>query len=268
MMDQHPLHQAILSLSRDNQLPRDTQQLMAAAFIPIEDRAVGAERVPTVNARVLHTWLGAGKDFTSWIEARIEQFGFVEDLDYTFIKTGERTDCHLTLDMAKELSMVERNDKGKQARQYFIACAQRLKPATAGVDVSQLLSDPNKLRTLLLGYSERVIALETKIADDAPKVAFHDAVANASNTQSIQDVAKVLGIGPAKFFEWLRRAGILLPNNLPYQCHIDDGYFKVVQCNWTDKNDVQRLYARTLVTGKGVAYLQRRYSLHESAMAH
>lgn len=127
----------------------------------------------------------------------------------------------------------------------------------ASVNLSQALSDPSLLRSLLLGYTERVIALETKLADDAPKVAFHDAVAGASNTQSIQDAAKVLGIGPAKFFEWLRRAGILMPNNLPYQCHIDAGYFKVIQCSWTDKKDEKRLYARAMVTGKGMAYLQK-----------
>jgi len=254
--------------------------MMAAAFIPIEDRTVGAEMVPTVKASVLHAWLGVCKDFPSWIKARIDQFGFVEGLDYTLPKTGgrgnqaltglqDRIDYRLTLDMAKELSMVERNEKGKQARQYFIACEHRLKTNIAGLDASQVLSDPNKLRTLLLGYSERVIALETKIADDAPKVAFHDAVVDATNTQSIQDVAKVLGIGPAKFFEWLRRAGILMPNNLPYQCHIDAAYFKVIQRNWTDKNDEKRLYFRSLVTGKGVAYLQRRYqgAHHESAVA-
>jgi len=276
-MDQHPLHQAILRLSRDDQLPGVTHQLMAAALIPIEDRAVGAEVVPTVNARVLHGWLAVGKDFATWIKARIDQFGFVEGLDYTLPHMGSQgatglqghIDYHLTLDMAKELSIVERNEKGKQARQYFIACERRLKAVVVDLDARQVLSDPGKLRTLLLGYTERVIALETKIADDAPKVAFHDAVAGATNTQSIQDVAKILGIGPAKFFAWLHRGGILLPNNLPYQCHIDAGYFKVIQRNWIDKNDEKRLYARSLVTGKGLAYLQRRYqaACQESALA-
>ena len=176
-MDQHPLHQAILSLSRDDQLPRDSHQSMAAALLPKKT---------------------------------------VDDLD-----------------------------------------------------ASKLLSDPSKLRTLLLGYTERVMALETKIADDAPKVAFHDAVANATHTQSIQDVAKVLGIGPVKFFAWLHRTGILMPNNLPYQCHIDAGYFKVIQRNWIDRNAEKHLYARSLVTGKGLAYLQRRYqdARQESALA-
>ena len=135
----------------------------------------------------------------------------------------------------------------------------RLKPSTAAFEASQALSDPNKLRTLLLGYAERVIALEAKIVDDAPKVAFHDGMVDSANTQSIQDVAKVLGIGPTKCFEWLRRAGILMPNHLPYQGYIAAGYFKVSQRNWIDKNDQQRPYARSMVTGKGVAYLQMRY---------
>ncbi len=90
-------------------------------------------------------------------------------------------------------------------------------------------------------------------------IPIEDRMVDSANTQSIQDVAKVLGIGPTKCFEWLRRAGILMANNLPYQCYIAAGYFKVSQRNWIDKNDQQRPYARSLVTGKGLAYLQKRY---------
>lgn len=181
-MAQHPLHQAILSLSRDDQLPGDTRQ--AAALLPFGSGAVRTEWIPTVNAR-------------------------------------------------------------------------------------ELLSDPRQLRSLLLSYTERVIALEAKIAADAPKVAFYDAVVDADDTQSIQDVAKILGIGATRFFAWLHQTGILMPNNLPYQCHIDAGYFKVIQRNWTDKKSEHHQYARSLVTGKGLAYLQRRYraSCQESAAA-
>ncbi|MCX7169701.1 MAG: phage antirepressor KilAC domain-containing protein [Proteobacteria bacterium] len=266
------LHEAIISLRRDDRLPEDSHQTMATVLIPIEDHLVGNERVPTVSARALYAWLGSRQEFSHWIEARIAQFGFVQGIDFTPANVGEPesqsfhrlpmdTDYRLTLDMAKELSMVECNEKGRQARQYLIAGERRLKANIPDPEVLQVLSDPNQLRTLLLDFTERVIAMQAKAAKDAPKVAFHDALVGAANTQSIQEVAKVLGVGAVKFFEWLRRAGLLMHNNLPYQCHIEAGYFKVVQRSFINRNDEKQMYARTLVTGKGLAYLQRRYQM-------
>lgn len=85
--------------------------------------------INTINARDLHVFLEVGKDFSTWIKKRIEQYDFIEDRDFvlTFPQTGERrnvrlTEYHLSLGMAKELSMVEKNEKGKQARRYFIEC--------------------------------------------------------------------------------------------------------------------------------------------------
>lgn len=83
-----------------------------------------------VNARELHQFLGVGKDFSSWIKERISKYGFIEDQDYSsFTEIGEREvgatvrkEYALSLDMAKELSMVENNEKGRQARKYFIEC--------------------------------------------------------------------------------------------------------------------------------------------------
>ena len=79
--------------------------------------------INTVNARELHAFLEVGKDFSTWIKDRIEQFEFVENQDFiVFTNFGENPsggrpskDYHLTMDMAKELSMVERNEKGKQS---------------------------------------------------------------------------------------------------------------------------------------------------------
>lgn len=271
-MEQH-LHEAIVSLSRDNRLPADSHQTMATVLIPIEEHSVGGELVPTVSARALHSWLKNGQEFARWLQTRIDQFGFVQAADFAPADVGGRgerggqaprclprdADYRLTLDMAKELAMVECSERGRQARQYFIAAERRLRATAPGPEVFQVLSDPNNLRTLLLDFSERMIAMEAKLAEDAPKVAFHDALVGAANTQSIQEVAKVLGVGAVKFFEWLRRAGLLMHNNLPYQCHIDAGYFKVVQRSFVDKHNEKHLYARTLVTGKGLAFLQRRY---------
>jgi len=86
----------------------------------------------TVNARELHKFLGIGKDFSTWIKNRVKQYDFVlgQDFALTFTKTGERKnvtarDYHISLDMAKELSMVERNEEGKKARKYFIECERK-----------------------------------------------------------------------------------------------------------------------------------------------
>ncbi|RQO68247.1 hypothetical protein DBR44_16365 [Aquitalea sp. FJL05] len=103
------------------------------ALIPVVDFQIGDVQVPAVNARELHTFLGAGKMFAHWIKERIEQYGFIEKRDFeVFAETGNNPlggrpskDFMISLAMAKELAMVERNDKGKQARLYFIACEQR-----------------------------------------------------------------------------------------------------------------------------------------------
>ena len=101
-------------------------------LIPTFDGIINGELQPLVNARDLHTFLESGQEFSAWIAKRIEKYGFVQDQDFLInlskTPTGGRptTDYHITLDMAKELSMVERNAKGKQARQYFIACEKAL----------------------------------------------------------------------------------------------------------------------------------------------
>ena len=103
-------------------------------LIKIEKSNVGGDLIETVNARELHGFLGVGRDYTSWIKGRIEKYGFVENQDYvlTFTRTGERqnvvmTEYHISLDMAKELAMVENNEQGRKARRYFIECERRLK---------------------------------------------------------------------------------------------------------------------------------------------
>ena len=111
---------------------------MSAQIIPINESVKFGGIVETVNARDLHAFLEVGKDFTTWIKDRIDQYGFIQGQDFTVENFAPRNgganrgghnrrDYHISLDMAKELSMVERNAKGKQARQYFIECEQRAK---------------------------------------------------------------------------------------------------------------------------------------------
>lgn len=104
-------------------------------LIAITENSISGQQVQTVNARELHEFLDVGKRFTTWIQDRIEQYGFVENMDFLPIlgkSSGGRpsTEYHITIDMAKELSMVERNENGKQARQYFIECERLAKENT------------------------------------------------------------------------------------------------------------------------------------------
>lgn len=228
--------------------------------ITVIDRQIGTDTIQTVNARDLHAFLEVKSEFRNWIKNRIDDFGFLENQDFIttveIYRGGERKDYHITIDMAKELSMVERNEKGKQARQYFIECERKAKSNV--VDITSALSDPNHLRNALLIYTEKVIELEAKVQEQAPKAKFHDDVAQAINAQSLQEVAKVLGTGPNRLFKFLREQGILMRNNLPYQQYIDNGCFKVVEKQYNDGLGESHTYTRTLVTGKGLAFIHSR----------
>ncbi|UNF47274.1 antA/AntB antirepressor family protein [Bartonella krasnovii] len=104
-------------------------------LIKISEKVIDHETVQTVNARELHMFLDINIRFNDWISRRIEEYSFQENQDFVSFtqkrvkpKGGRpSTEYHLTLDMAKELSMVERNEKGRQARRYFIECEKKLR---------------------------------------------------------------------------------------------------------------------------------------------
>ncbi|HCB8520654.1 TPA: antA/AntB antirepressor family protein [Escherichia coli] len=115
---------------------------MNAQLIPVFNGTISNETALLVNARDLHTFLDVGKRFASWIVERIAEYGFVENQDFMIIsqvreKIGRgrpAKDYHLTLDTAKELAMVERNEKGRQVRLYFIECEKRLRQQETKVE--------------------------------------------------------------------------------------------------------------------------------------
>lgn len=100
-------------------------------LIKISQQVIGKNEINSVNARELHEFLESKQDFSNWIKRRIENYNFKENQDFiTLNKKVERQiliEYFLTIDMAKEISMVEINEKGKQARQYFIECERKLK---------------------------------------------------------------------------------------------------------------------------------------------
>ena len=94
-----------------------------------KEQTIGAE-INSADARELHTFLNSEQEFANWIKNRITQYGFTENQDYiiktTYTGRRPRKEYFITLNMAKELCMVENNAKGKEARQYLIKCEQEL----------------------------------------------------------------------------------------------------------------------------------------------
>jgi phage anti-repressor protein len=117
--------------------PENEMKLLEQSIVPIYEGKSITETCQTeqlVNARELHEFLEVRKDFTTWVKDRIDKYGFSENQDYilTFTKTGERGnvtkhDYILRLDVAKEIAMVENNDKGKMVRRYFIEAEKRFR---------------------------------------------------------------------------------------------------------------------------------------------
>jgi len=118
-------------------------------LIPINDQK------QTVNARDLHEFLEVGTQFSKWIQRRIDDYGFVQDIDFVVVKNAtqynqvDTIEYHVSIDMAKELSMVERTERGKQARQYFIECERCAKQAQVA-----LPTDPIELFRMSLAAIE------------------------------------------------------------------------------------------------------------------
>lgn len=242
-------------------------------IVKVKQENIGGATVQTVKARELHAFLGVGKDFSSWIKERIDQFGFTEGVDFVTteglsspksVSSKSRPqkvkEYHLALDMAKELSMVERNDKGKQARLYFIECERRAKAPAA--------ESPQLLVARALIAANLLIEEQTnQIECMKPKADFFDAVADSKTALDMALVAKTLnmGIGRNQLFEFLRNEAILDRHNIPYQTYCDRGYFRVVESKYDKPDGTACISLKTVVFQKGMDFIRRRYLEHKEA---
>lgn len=115
-----------------------------------------------VNARDLHRYLCLGKDFSSWIKEMVAKYGFRENEDYEKLvpEKGEldftgvtAIEYILTIDMAKELAMVQKNEKGRQARKYFIEVERMARelvyrPQPIGLSAEQVIAIGTSMKVL------------------------------------------------------------------------------------------------------------------------
>lgn len=222
---------------------------------------------PTVSARELHEFLEVGADFSHWFP-RMCEYGFEQGRDFNPVKfdrvrfEGNREvkrtvdDAEITIDMAKELCMLQRNDKGKQARQYFL-------------QLERDWNSPEKVmaRALQIAH-KRIHTLSEKIEQDAPKVLFADSVAASHTSILIFDLAKIVkqngvDMGGKRLFAWMRDNGYLVRRqgtdyNMPTQRSMELGLFEVKETSVTHSDGHISVNKTPKVTGKGQQYFINR----------
>lgn len=216
---------------------------------------------PVVSGRQLHEALGVNSRYTTWFD-RMKEYGFTEGQDFLpnlGKSTGGRqaTDHIIKLDMAKEIAMIQRTERGKQVRQYFI-------------QVEKDFNSPEKImaRALLMA-DQKVHKLEAQIEADRPKVLFADAVSASKSSCLIGELAKILkqngiDIGQNKLFQWLRAHGYLISRrgeswNQPTQKSMQLGLFELKKTNINHADGHTTVNTTTKVTGKGQQYFINKF---------
>lgn len=178
---------------------------MNTQLIPVFTATVGNSPVNAIDARILHNFLEVKSEFRNWIKNRITDYGFVQDIDYiagNFLPGSDRIDYHCTISMGKELAMVERNAKGKQARQYFIECERQAIEAkpTLPRNFAEALR-------LAADQQERIEQQQRELESTRPKALFHDQVVS---TETLIDFASMFSLLQRRTGQKFNRATFLL----------------------------------------------------------
>ena len=241
-------------------------------LIQISETEINGTLTKTVNARDLHAFLEVGRDFSNWIKGRISTLGSIEGEDYAVVsgknllaKIGEekederggsnKIDYLITIDLAKHISMMEKNERGYQIRNYFIECEKRLKQVISPkqtlllgiLDANDELSRAVAINNYEIQY---VKPLEKKVEEQAPKADYFDKLVDRNLLTNFRDTAKEFKVGQKFFINFLLDNKYIFrdkKNKLkPYQNHIDSGLFELKEFVRGEHTDVQ-----TLITPKG-----------------
>ncbi|WP_070042375.1 phage antirepressor KilAC domain-containing protein [Robinsoniella peoriensis] len=226
---------------------------------------------PTVSARDLHEGLGIGTQYTKWFE-RMSEYGFCENADYT--ATSQKrltaqgnettfTDHNISVDMAKQICMIQRTEKGREYRQYFL-------------DLEKAWNTPEQIFARALKMADQEInklkSHNTVLLEDVqrmkPKEIFADAVSASHTSILIGDLAKLLkqngyATGQKRLFEQLRHEGYLIKGgsskNMPSQKSMEMELFEVKETSISNPDGSIRVTKTTKVTGKGQQYFINHY---------
>ena len=236
---------------------------------------------PTVSARDLHEALEINTRFNDWF-SRMAEYGFENGVDFNLLKNekvrleGNREvkrdimDYQISVDMAKQICMIQRSEKGKQYRQYFI-------------DLEKAWNTPEQIFARALKMADQKIeklketnaGLLEDVERKRPKEIFADAVKASTSSILIGDLAKLLrqnGVdtGQKRLFEQLRNEGYLMKTgssrNMPKQKYVANGFFQIKETVISNPDGSVRMTKTTKVTGKGQQYFLNKYLKNKEAV--
>ena len=225
---------------------------------------------PTVSARELHEGLEINTRFNDWF-SRMTEYGFENGKDFysKMSKTSETggrpaVDYQISIDMAKQICMIQRNEKGRQYRQYFL-------------DLEKAWNTPEQIFARALKMADQQIeklkASNASLVEDVqrmrPKEVFADAVSVSNTCILIGELAKILkqngvDIGQNRLFTWMRENRFLISRkgtdyNMPTQRSMEAGLFEIKERTINNPDGSVRITKTVLVTGKGKQYFVNKF---------
>lgn len=207
---------------------------------------------PTVLARDLHEFLEVETPFNKWF-SRMCEYGFTDGADFqTFLSesTGGRpaTDAQITIDMAKEICMLQRNERGKQARQYFLQLEREWNSPEAVMSRALRMAEERLERFKTINAN-----LSVQNAIMQPKAEYFDGLCDRESLTGVRETAKLLGMKQNDFVKWLIDHKYIYRDKrgrlMPYAEHVDSGLFTVKE-TYNDKTDWTGVQMLITVKGK------------------
>ncbi|PWA08624.1 phage antirepressor Ant [Pueribacillus theae] len=227
-----------------------------------------------VSGRDLHEFLEIKTKYADWFN-RMKEYGFVENIDFILVTQKretnnpknpftEITDHHIKIPMAKEIAMLQRNEKGKQARLYFLELEEKWNSPEM---VMKRAMDYLNARVEKLQTSN--LLLEQQVNELKPKATYYDMVLQNKSLLSVSKIAKDYGMSAIKMNRLLHDLGVQYKQGdiwLLYTKHQDKGYTQThthvidvdnsrVSTKWTQKG---RLFIYELLKQEGILPLIER----------
>lgn len=241
-------------------------KIIANELIPVYETEKGE---PVASGRELHQFLEVATRYNDWAKARIEKYSFNEEEDFitlteNLVSGGKQANHIFKIDIAKELCMVENNEKGGEARKYFIAVEKQFKQQSFPTP-SYMIEDPEARAVKWIEeHRERKqietknLMLEQQVREFEPKISYLDQILKSKSTVTITQVAKDYGLTGQALNQILHDENIQYKQNkqwLLYRKYQDQGLTKSMTLDVTHTNGETTVKMNTQWTQKGRLFI-------------